>query len=44
MDRAVITDDASSAIETVYADRGGLNRHKSSTDSSGREVLVESLV
>ena len=29
-----------SAIDTVYADRGGLNRHQNPTDSSGRGMLV----
>jgi hypothetical protein len=44
MVRVVITGASSSAIVTVCGDRLGLNRHESTTDSSSREVLVESSV
>jgi hypothetical protein len=44
MVRAVITGASSSAIVTVYGDCLGLNRHESTTDSSSRDVLVESSV
>jgi hypothetical protein len=43
MVRVDITD-ASSAIGTVNGDRLGLNSHQNTTDSSSREVLVESSV
>jgi hypothetical protein len=44
MVRAVITGASSSAIGTVYGDCLGLNRPESTTDSSSRDVLVESSV
>jgi hypothetical protein len=44
MARAVITPASSSATVTVYGDRLGLNRQQNTTDSSSREVLVESSV
>jgi hypothetical protein len=40
----VITGASSPAIGTVNGDRLGLNRHQNTTDSSSREVLVESSV
>jgi hypothetical protein len=43
MVRAVIPG-AFSPSGTVYADRLGPNRHQDATDSSSREVLVESSV
>jgi hypothetical protein len=44
MVRVVITNASYSAIGTVNGDRLGLNGDQNTTDSSSREVLVESSV